>query len=63
MTEEIPIVLEFNKIYDMEGTKGLYALEPHSVDLIVADLPYGVTKNKYDIPIPFHKMWEAIDYA
>lgn len=56
-------MLEFNKIYDMEGTEGLYALEPHSVDLIVADLPYGVTKNKYDIPIPFHKMWEAIDYA
>lgn len=46
-------MLEFNKIYDMEGTEGLYALEPHSVDLIVADLPYGVTKNKYDIPIPF----------
>ena len=29
-----------------------------SIDLIIADLPYGTTKNKWDIIIPFEPMWE-----
>lgn len=28
-----------------------------SIDMILADLPYGTTKNKWDIIIPFEKMW------
>ena len=29
-----------------------------SVQLILADLPYGTTQNKQDIIIPFDKLWE-----
>jgi len=29
-----------------------------SVDMILCDLPYGVTKNAWDIIIPFDKLWE-----
>lgn len=29
-----------------------------SVDLILCDLPYGVTKNVYDKPLPFEPLWE-----
>ena len=29
-----------------------------SVDMILCDLPYGVTKNKWDIVIPFDKLWK-----
>lgn len=29
-----------------------------SIDLILCDLPYGVTQNKSDIIIPFDKLWE-----
>jgi site-specific DNA-methyltransferase (adenine-specific) len=29
-----------------------------SVRLILCDLPYGTTPNKWDIPIPFEKLWE-----
>ena len=29
-----------------------------SIDLILCDLPYGVTKNKWDVVIPFDKLWE-----
>lgn len=29
-----------------------------SVNLIVCDLPYGLTSNKLDITIPFDKLWE-----
>ena len=28
-----------------------------SVDLVCVDLPYGVTQNKWDIPLPFEEMW------
>ena len=29
-----------------------------SIDMILCDLPYGMTKNKWDIVIPFDKLWE-----
>ena len=29
-----------------------------SVDMILCDLPYGVTKNKIDIPLPFDLLWK-----
>lgn len=29
-----------------------------SIDMILCDLPYGVTQNKLDIQIPFDKLWE-----
>ena len=33
-------------------------IEDKSIDLILCDLPYGVTKNKWDVVIPFDKLWE-----
>lgn len=33
-------------------------LSDSSIDLICVDLPYGVTKNKWDIVIPLDKMWQ-----
>lgn len=29
-----------------------------SIDMILCDLPYGTTKNKWDSVIPFDKLWE-----
>jgi len=29
-----------------------------SIDMILCDLPYGTTQNKWDIIIPFDKLWE-----
>ena len=29
-----------------------------SVDMILTDLPYGITKNKWDIQIPLDKLWK-----
>ena len=36
-------------------------LEEKSVDLVIADLPYGKTKNKWDSIISFEEMWKEID--
>lgn len=32
-----------------------------SIDMILCDLPYGVTQNKSDLIIPFDKLWEQYD--
>lgn len=33
-------------------------IPPQSVDMILCDLPYGSTKNKWDTIIPFDELWE-----
>lgn len=49
--------LELNKIYNGD-TFDLTPLIPNkSVDLIIADLPYQVTKNSWDSMLPFDKLW------
>ena len=30
------------------------------VDAIIADIPYGIHNNKFDVVIPFEDMWECI---
>lgn len=38
----------------------LAALEPGSVDLILADMPYGTTKNEWDVLIDFEALWPLL---
>lgn len=38
----------------------LKTLPAASVDMVLTDLPYGMTKNKWDIVIPFEPMWAEI---
>ena len=28
-----------------------------SIDMVCADLSYGITRNKWDAPIPFDDLW------
>lgn len=32
-----------------------------SVDMVLCDLPYGITNNKWDVPIPLETLWGAIN--
>ena len=32
-----------------------------SIDMILCDLPYGTTKNKWDVIIPFELMWQQYE--
>jgi DNA modification methylase len=34
----------------------------NSVDMILCDLPYGTTKNKWDVIIPFEALWERYNH-
>ena len=36
-------------------------LESKSIDLVVCDLPYGRTHNRWDVSIPFDKLWTNYD--
>ena len=35
----------------------LSSIENESVDLILCDLPYGTTRNKWDSTLPLDKLW------
>jgi site-specific DNA-methyltransferase (adenine-specific) len=36
-------------------------LSDKSIDLILCDLPYGTTKNKWDSVLPLDKLWEQYE--
>lgn len=36
-------------------------LEPGSIDLVLCDPPYGITKNKWDSVIDLDQMWEKLE--
>jgi len=36
-------------------------IEDKSIDLVLCDLPYGITKNKWDIVLDFDKLWNEYE--
>ncbi|GLI82534.1 methyltransferase [Rossellomorea marisflavi] len=52
-------MIEINSIYNEECLSGMAKIQNKSIDMILCDLPYGVTnQNKWDQIIPFDKLWE-----
>ena len=47
-----------NHIFFGNCLKLMKNIENQSIDLVLCDLPYGTTKCKWDIVIPFHKLWK-----
>lgn len=47
-----------NKTYLGETLQIMSTLPDQSVDLILADLPYGTVRCKWDVIIPFEPLWE-----
>lgn len=45
-------------IYREDCIVGMQGLPPHSIDLILCDLPYGTTECKWDSVIQFEALWE-----
>ena len=50
-------MLELNKIYNEDCLIGMKNIDDHSVDLIIADLPYATTNVHWDELIPLNEMW------
>lgn len=52
-----PIVVGNNILINDDCFNVMSHIPNKSVDLIICDLPYGTTKNKWDIILPFDKLW------
>ena len=50
-------MLELNKIHQGDCMELMQHIPDKSVDMIFCDLPYGVTRNKWDSILPFDKLW------
>ncbi|WP_242270989.1 site-specific DNA-methyltransferase [Bacillus cereus group sp. BfR-BA-01425] len=50
-----------NQIHNMDCLEGMELLQDKSVDMILCDLPYGVTQNKWDVVIPFDELWKQYE--
>ena len=46
------------KLYNNDCLKILPTLSDHSVDMVLADLPFGTTRNGWDHIIPMDQLWE-----
>jgi DNA modification methylase len=48
---------ELNHIYHMDCLEGMKLIPNKSIDMILCDLPYGTTQNKWDTPVNFENLW------
>lgn len=44
--------------YNADCFEVMETIEAGSIDMVLADLPYGTTQNKWDCVLPFEKLWE-----
>ena len=47
-----------NRIFEDDCLNILPLIPDKSVDMILCDLPYGTTQNKWDSVIPLNKLWK-----
>ena len=50
-----------NQIIEGDCLEVMKELPDKSIDMILCDLPYGTTQNKWDSIIPFNKLWEQYE--
>ena len=53
--------LALNKIYNEDGLEGMKKIADKSIDMILCDLPYGTTANKWDTVIPLDRLWKQYE--
>ena len=46
-----------NKIIQQDCLQAMKDIPSNSVDMVLSDLPYGTTQNKWDSVIPLDKLW------
>lgn len=50
--------MELNKIYNEDCLVGMKDIPDKSIDMVLCDLPYGTTRNKWDTVIPLNWLWD-----
>jgi len=54
------MTLEVDRIYCGDCLDLMREIPDQSVDLVLTDPPYGVTQNRWDVPVPFEDLWAAL---
>jgi DNA modification methylase len=54
-------LLDKNLVYHGDCLEIMKNIDNQSIDMILCDLPYGTTQCKWDIIIPFEKLWEQYE--
>ena len=49
------------QIFNGDCLEIMKSISDKSIDLILCDLPYGTTRNKWDSIIPLDKLWEQYE--
>lgn len=47
-----------NKVFEGDCLNIMQHFPDKSIDMVLCDLPYGTTQNKWDCPIPLDKLWK-----
>ena len=50
--------IDINRVYNDDCLDLMKKIKDKSIDMILCDLPYGTTQNKWDSIIPLDKLWE-----
>ena len=50
-----------NQVIEGDCLDILPTLKPGSIDMVLCDLPYGTTRNRWDIPIDMTRLWQCYD--
>ena len=50
-------MLKINQVYNQDCLEGMKKIDNNTIDMILCDLPYGVTNCKWDNIIDFDKLW------
>ena len=50
--------MEINKIYNEDCLEGMKRIADGSIDMVLCDLPYEITRCEWDSMIPFEPLWE-----
>ena len=53
--------MKTNVCYQGDCLEVMKGIEDKSIDMILADLPYGTTRNKWDSVIPLEELWEQYE--
>lgn len=48
------------RLINNECIEAMKEIPDKSIDMILCDLPYGMTKNKWDSVIPFEELWGGV---
>ena len=53
--------MNLNGFYNMDCMEGMKQIPDKSIDMVLCDLPYGTTQNKWDEVLPFNALWKEYE--